>query len=150
MKNIKIFNIEFDGIDKSGKDSIRPYIWYLEPGKYLARSRGLLSQIAYSNLYERDFSYEDKGYTRNTLFVLVNVDKKDWEIRCKLTNEPKMDFTYEQSKEAFSNAITTLLNEYNVPLGQILVVNSSENTPYQIAKMICERIKELNYLEKKL
>lgn len=141
---LKVFNIELDGIDKCGKDSVRPYVFYLEPGKYLCRARGLISQIAYAKLYKRDIDWDAIDYVKNTLFVLLEVDKKDWEIRCKLTNEPNTGFTYEEMTKAFKLALYELKERFNVPEDRILVLNTSANTPYAIAKEITTHLEYLN------
>lgn len=112
---LKVFNIELDGIDKCGKDSVRPYVFYLEPGKYLCRVRGLISQIAYAKLYKRNIEWDGADYAKNTLFVLLEVDKQDWEIRCKLTNEPNTGFTYEEMTQAFKLALYELKERFDVP-----------------------------------
>lgn len=141
---LKVFNIELDGIDKCGKDSVRPYIFYLEPGKYLCRARGLISQIAYAKLYNRDIDWDCADYTKNTLFVLLEVNKQDWEIRCKLTNEPNTGFTYEEMTQAFKLALYELKERFDVPENQILVFNTSEYTPYAIADEIKIHLEYLN------
>ena len=141
---LKVFNIELDGIDKCGKDSVRPYVFYLEPGKYLCRARGLISQIAYAKLYKRDIEWNAAYYAKNTLFVLLEVNKQDWEIRCKLTNEPSLDFTYEEMTQAFKLALYELKERFNVPEDRILVLNTSANTPYAIAKEITTHLEYLN------
>lgn len=141
---LKVFNIELDGIDKCGKDSVRPYIFYLEPGKYLCRARGLISQIAYAKLYKRNIDWDAIDYVKNTLFVLLEVDKKDWEIRCKLTNEPNTSFTYDEMTQAFKLALYELKERFNVSENQILVFNTSEHTQYEIAGEIVEHLKYLN------
>ena len=141
---LKVFNIELDGIDKCGKDSVRPYVFYLEPGKYLCRARGLISQIAYAKLYKRKLEFDAETYTKNTLFVLLEVDKQDWEIRCKLTNEPNTGFTYEEMTQAFKLALYELKERFNVPENQIFVFNTSEHTPYAIAKEITTHLEYLN------
>lgn len=141
---LKVFNIELDGIDKCGKDSVRPYVFYLEPGKYLCRARGLISQIAYSKLYKRDILWDGEDYAKSTLFVLLEVDKKDWEIRCKLTNEPNTGFTYEEMTQAFKLALYELKERFNVPENHILVFNTSEYTPYAIADEIKTHLEYLN------
>ena len=141
---LKVFNIELDGIDKCGKDSVRPYVSYLEPGKYLCRARGLISQIAYAKLYKRDIEWNGAYYTKNTLFVLLEVNKQDWEIRCKLTNEPSLGFTYEEMTQAFKLALYELKERFNVPEDRILVLNTSANTPYAIAKEITTHLEYLN------
>ena len=141
---LKVFNIELDGIDKCGKDSVRPYVFYLEPGKYLCRARGLISQIAYAKLYKRNIEWDGADYAKNTLFVLLEVNKQDWEIRCKLTNEPSMDFTYEEMTQAFKLALYELKERFNVPEDRILVFNTSEHTSYTIASIITTRLEYLN------
>lgn len=141
---LKVFNIELDGIDKCGKDSVRPYVFYLEPGKYLCRARGLISQIAYAKLYKRNIEWDGADYTKNTLFVLLEVDKQDWEIRCKLTNEPNIGFTYEEMTQAFKLALYELKERFDVPENHILVFNTSEYTPYAIADEIKTHLEYLN------
>ena len=141
---LKVFNIELDGIDKCGKDSVRPYVFYLEPGKYLCRARGLISQIAYAKLYKRKLEFDAEMYTKNTLFVLLEVNKQDWEIRCKLTNEPNAGFTYEEMTQAFKLALYEVKERFNVPENQILVFNTSEYTPYAIADKIKTHLEYLN------
>ena len=145
MKNVKVFNIEFDGIDKCGKDTVKSQIWYFTPGMYLPRARGLISQLAYAKLYKRDVNYDiERGYVMNTLFVLLEVDKQDWEIRCKLTNEPSLDFTYEEMTQAFKLALYELKERFNVPEDRILVFNTSEYTSYTIASIITTHLESLN------
>lgn len=141
---LKVFNIELDGIDKCGKDSVRPYVFYLEPGKYLCRARGLISQIAYAKLYRRNIDWDCVDYTKNTLFVLLEVDKQDWEIRCKLTNEPNTGFIYEEMTRAFKLALYELKERFNIPENQILVFNTSEHTPFEIASDIASHLEHLN------
>lgn len=147
MKNIKIFNIEFDGIDKCGKDTIKSLIWYFAPGMYLPRARGLISQLAYSKLYNRNVNYEiNQGYIANTLFILLEVDEHDWNIRCKLTNEERINFTYEEMKNAFRFALHELKERFNVPESQILTFNTSKLTSYTIANEVVLRLNQLNNL----
>jgi hypothetical protein len=141
---LKVFNIELDGIDKCGKDSVRPYVFYLEPGKYLCRARGLISQIAYAKLYKRNIEWDGANYAKNTLFVLLEVNKHDWEIRCKLTNEPNTGFTYEEMTQAFKLALYELKERFDVPENHILVFNTSEYTPYAIADEIKTHLEYLN------
>ena len=84
----KVFNIEFDGIDKVGKDTIMKQIFSMAPNKYIPKARGIMSQIAYSALNNRNYEYEiNKGYLDNTLIVYLTVDEDDWKVRCDLSNE---------------------------------------------------------------
>lgn len=141
---INIFNVEFDGIDKCGKDSVKPYLFYLEPGKYLSRARGLISQLAYARLYNRDIEFDATDYAKNTLFVLLVVDKQDWEIRCKLTNEPDTGFSFEEMQNAFKHSLSKLHSDFDVPTERVMVLNTSHVTPFDISKKVCERLEYLN------
>ena len=141
---LNIFNVEFDGIDKCGKDSVKSYLFYLEPGKYLSRARGLMSQLAYARLYNRDIEFDATDYTKNTLFVLLLVDKQDWEIRCKLTNEPDTGFSFEQMQSAFSNSMNRLHCDFDVPIERVMIFNTSHATAFEISKKVCERLEYLN------
>ena len=154
MKKFRVFNIEFDGIDKSGKDTIMKQIFAYAPNKYIPKSRGLLSQIAYSNLNKRNYEYEvTKGYLENTLFVYLTVDKEDWNIRCKLSGEyennakrfdmkDNVALTYDLHSNAFDIAyayISTLVDPTHM-----MKFNTSKMTPYQIIKAVVERLDMLN------
>lgn len=46
--------IIIDGIDRTGKDSIRRLLVKYSDGKYLVFVRGIISQIAYSRIYKRN------------------------------------------------------------------------------------------------
>lgn len=39
----KVFNVEFDGIDKCGKDSVMKQMFSVVPNKYIPKARGILS-----------------------------------------------------------------------------------------------------------
>ena len=86
-----VYNIVLDGIDKTGKDTIRQYIFYLQNAKYICTTRGYMSMVVYSKIFNRDYEYDIENQ-KNTLNVLLTADKADWEIRCKITNEPKIDY----------------------------------------------------------
>lgn len=141
---LKVFNVELDGIDKCGKDAIRPYIFYQEPGKYLCRARGLISQIVYAKLYNRKIDWDATDYCKNTLFVLLSVNKEDWEIRCKITNEPNTGFTFEEMQEAFIETYCEIKTRFNIPENQMLYFDTSIFTPYEISSDIIKRLAFLN------
>ena len=127
-KKIKVYKIFVDGIDKCGKDTIVAYVDQISGHKYAVKSRGVLSQIAYAHLYNRDFEYDLRS-EKYALHVLVDVEYDDWLIRCKLTKEPKID--YDANVKAFDYAVDLAKDKI-----KIIHVNSTENTPYEIAKYI--------------
>lgn len=137
MENIRYHTIYLDGIDKTGKDTIAQYVIKLCNYKYIVNCRGIITQIAYNNLYNRDCCYSLDGQ-QNILNVLLTVDEDDWNIRCKLTNEPKID--YSTHNKIFQDVYDTL-NLQNLPT---LSLNTSKMSPYQIALHIVNFMDALN------
>jgi hypothetical protein len=83
---LDVFNVEFDGIDKCGKDTIWRTMISYHQNRYIYDARGILSQLAYAKLFNRDYEYKyTEGYFENTLVVYLTVDKDDWEIRCDIS-----------------------------------------------------------------
>lgn len=136
---MKYYNIFIDGIDKAGKDLIAYYVIHLSNFKYIVNGRGILSQLAYAKLYNRNDAY-DLTQQKNIINVYLEVDKEDWLLRCKKTNEPAID--YEKNTEAFQYAISVLSQVNNV-----IHFNTSQETPYMIAKHIVDYVDNLNKKE---
>ena len=134
---MKYFSICIDGIDKTGKDTLLGFIDLLSNHKYVINVRGMLSQLAFAELYNRDYKY-DISTQQYILNVLLTANKEDWEVRCKLTKEPKI--SYEANSIAFESAYKLLKNN-NLP---VIRFDTSTMTPYMIAKEI---IKYLDKLE---
>lgn len=133
-KQIRYEQLCIDGIDKVGKELIRNYVNILGKYYYVLNDRGLISNIAYAKLYNRNYVYDLANY-KDILFVCLTVDKEDWQVRCKLTNEPKID--YEKNVEVYQETINYLRNNGI----KIVEYNTSEMTPYCIAKRIIEDTK---------
>lgn len=138
--NLKYYDIDIEGIDKTGKDTIALYIAQLSNYKYLAKSRGIATMIVYSNLYNRDYNYVFNN--KNKVIVFLTCNYKDWKIRCKLLNEPDIDF-YKHNKE-FKKVINEL-SKTNI----IFKYNTSETTQYNIAMDVIKKLDELNDKEDK-
>lgn len=134
---MKYYSVCLEGIDKTGKDTIWKYVDYISGRNLVINSRGVVSQIAYNELYNRNSTY-DLEQQANILHVLLTVDKPDWEIRCKITKEPKIP--YEENVEVFEKAFK-LIEDNGFPAMRF---NTSEMTPYQIAIKIVEKINKLN------
>lgn len=134
---MKYYSICIDGIDKTGKDTLLGFIDRLSNHKYIINVRGMLSQIAYSDLYRRDFNY-DLSTQQHILNVLLTADKEDWEVRCKLTREPAIN--YEDNCEVFEVAYKRL-QDAGLPVARF---NTTVMTPYMIAKSIIDALNNLN------
>ena len=129
MENKEKYNyICFDGIDKCGKDTIAKYFDYINRGRFIVKSRGIMSLWAYNKLYARNRQYNIDEST--TLNVYLTVNYEDWKIRCKMNNEPIID--YDSNVKVFDDIYDELLNK-NVT---ILKFDTSTMTQYEIAKAI--------------
>ena len=136
---LKYYNIEIDGIDKTGKDTLCQYLYRMSNKQYSIKVRGIISLIAYSKLFHRNVEYDLSSINKNTIYVVLTANEEDWKIRCKITNEQSIDFT--KHVNAFNDALVQLSDKgFNV-----LVFDTSTMTPYQIAKEI---ISECNLLNK--
>lgn len=133
---MKYYNIFIDGIDKSGKDLISYYVIHLSNFKYVVNGRGILSQLAYAKLCNRDATY-DLTQQKDVLNIYLEVNKEDWLLRCKKTNEQTID--YEKNIAAFKYAIDIVNQSSNV-----IIFNTSQETPYSIAKHIVNYADTLN------
>jgi len=153
---IPVFEVEFDGIDKCGKDTLVHTMFKVFPNVCAYQARGLQSQIAYSKLYGRDWSYPvTEGYVSNLLSIYLDVDEDDWIKRLKDSNEIEnnknrsdVDFVsdYKKHKDAFEYAWNTILSLDSTKNYQdhFLKINTSQYSPQQIAEIVADRIKKLN------
>lgn len=119
--------IEIDGQDKVGKDVLHRYIEQLSNYKYIINSRGILTQLVYSDKFKRPYEYE---LTYKPFVVLLTADHRDLEIRCRINNEPKCNF--EKDEYAFNYYADLLMNK-----GVAVVrYNTSKMTMLQIAEQV--------------
>lgn len=133
----KYNSIFVDGIDRCGKNTVVKYIQYLSNHRYMVYDRGILSNITYARMFNRNIQYDLDQY-KPFVFVYLVCDEDDWTIRCKLTNEPKID--YRSHIEQFD--ITSHMLE-NVGFN-IMFFNTSHMTPYDIAKNVLIYVDKLN------
>lgn len=136
---IKYYRVYIDGIDKTGKDLIASYISQLSNYKYLIKARGILSMIAYSKLYHRNFQY-DLTNENAVINILLTVNYDDWKCRYKITNEKDIAlYDYNSHAQAFLDA----KNELNSLGYYVPCYDTSNYTPYQIAKNIINNLERL-------
>lgn len=135
---LKIDTICLSGIDRCGKDTMYRVVGALDR-KYILECRGLPDNITYNRLFGRETEYALLQH-KNTLYVHLYVAKPDWLLRCKLTNEPPID--YEKHVEEFC---ATFEHLHRVGL-KTMTVYTSEESIYNIAKKILEYADSLNNL----
>ena len=92
--------------------------------------------IVYAKKFDRQFSYDKENLT-DEINVLLDVDKEDWDARCKINKEEKID--YELDTSLFNNAYNELKGKTH-----LLRFNTSKETAYTIAKKILQYADTLN------
>lgn len=138
-KHFSISRIEIDGVDKSGKNLLVNYIALLTNHKYVIYDRGILSQLVYNKLFNRQRDYTNQlKDNSNTIVIHLWGNLKDLEIRHKISNEPTINIL--EHRNEFFNMQKLLLDNGIF----VFNYNTSNMTPFQIAKDI---IYILEYIE---
>lgn len=137
---MRIYQIVLDGIDKTGKDLIKSYIYYLGKARYICTARGIISMRAYSRIYNRPYKYSF-ACQKNIMNVYLTVDKQDWEVRCKASHEPIID--YDQEIKIFNEEANKVRIQ---PNSFYRTYNTSEMTPFQVAQDILDTIDLYNHV----
>lgn len=79
--------VHLDGVDKTGKDTIKSALVNRSKGKILVIARSYISQIVYSRIYKRDIDedfFKDmmhREYEYGTNFVLLTTTEEELGIR---------------------------------------------------------------------
>ena len=136
--------VHLDGVDKTGKDSIKNEIVKQSNGRVLVVARSFLSQIAYNRIYNRfiDESFfiqkmkklqRDKDYH----FIYLEANKKDLEKRFQRHNEDDLkiqDINYHI--HIFENIIQEL-KEHKIEIKKINTSNYNiKHTVEEILKLL--------------
>lgn len=127
--------VQIDGVDKTGKDMLVKYITRMSNHKYVIQARGLVSQIAYSKIYGRNYEYDLRDY-KNDVIILLTGDIEDLKIRHKITNEPKIDI--ERDLKVFGE-VAEDLSKKGLTVYQ---ANTSHLTPYEVAQKVIEAVEK--------
>lgn len=136
----RYYTIVLEGIDKTGKDTIARYIDQYCGHVYCIPRRGIVSNIAYAKLFGREIPEYDVENHKNEVYVLLRASSKaDWQMRCRLTNEPKID--YESNVAVFEETWEWLKSTGKV---YTLEYDTSVMTPHQIAGSIVAEMETFN------
>ena len=134
MDKMRYYTVILEGIDKTGKDTIRQYVWQMNKSLNVF-CRGYISLEVYNQKFNRGKSYS--APYKDALYVLLTAEKDDWQIRCNISNEPVID--YENDSKLFRDVYNSLDNTYAK-----MEVNTTCCTAFQIACQIIHKIDELN------
>jgi len=127
--------IEIEGMDKAGKDMLAKYLGLLGNYAYTINVRGILTQIVYNDKFGRNNTYV---LPYKPFVVFLDVDNVDHAVRCSISNEPKININ--KDREVYLKYIDELRKHGII----VLQYNTTEMTPYNIAKDVLERLNEIN------
>lgn len=133
----KYYCISFEGLDRTGKGQIGKYVDILGKHKYVLMDRGIMSNITYARMYGRDYQYDIDQFKPWTFAYFV-CDEEDWQVRCKMSNEPAIDFV--QNLEEFEK--TRMMFEQKG--FDVLFINTSRISPYDAALKIIQHMEKKN------
>ena len=71
IKKLKVYTVIIDGIDKSGKDTIAKYVWYLDK-RLNVFVRGRPSLVVYAKKFNRQCEYELPYKEHLCIIVIIN------------------------------------------------------------------------------
>lgn len=128
------WNIEIDGVDRVGKNTLAPYLTFLSNYRFAIKPRGLLTQLVYSKKFNRYYKYDYDSYKEHTVIVLLYADEEDLKERFWNTNEKEINIKYDMIM--FENEANMLISKGF----KVLKYNTSHITHYDIAKDIIAHI----------
>lgn len=128
--------IHIQGIDKTGKDTIRDRLVKLSQGKILVIVRSYISQIVYSNLYKRNI---DIAFFENELLRCINqfdqkiviITASDDIIQKRFIQHSENDLEIKditKHKNAFFNYIYDLNDRHDLIKNKKMIIVNSNNT----------------------
>ena len=127
--------IEIEGVDKAGKNLLEKYIEQLSNYAYTINVRRILTQRVYNDKFGRNNTY---ALPYKPFIIFLDVDNVDHAIRCAATNEPKINVN--KDRTVYYKYIEKL-KENNIT---VLTYNTSEMTPYMIAKDVIEQLSKIS------
>lgn len=141
---IKEAVLHIDGIDRSGKDSIRRYVVEKSDGKILVIIRSYISQIVYSRIYKRNIN-EDyfisrmiRDYENHDEFVLLTASDEVINQRCIDTNEKHLQLSkITKHRKCFLSLVDELKDKI-----KINVIDTSIEKPEVLADKILKLFEE--------
>ena len=94
-KNLKVYTVSLDGVDKAGKSLLVKYLARMSHFTLNVLDRGPMTNIVWNKIQNRDITY-NLDMWKSTLFVRLAVDEEDWKIRCSIANEPEMPLPFKE------------------------------------------------------
>ncbi len=136
-----IARIEVEGLDKCGKDTLVGYLDYMSGRTIPICSRGLMSTIAYANIFDRYIDGKRINdmieANKETLIIYLTADLEDLKIRFKMSNEPEIDTLEHEKGFVYAKRMLSCHLYF-------LEFNTSKWTPFEIAKSVIKFLEEEN------
>ena len=138
-----IYTIIFEGVDRTGKTTLKEAFNKATKFKYLVFDRGIVSYVVYNKIYERrNYIPATKFFDNlhNSIVVLVEASKTILVNRMKNTNHP-MIHDIEKEMLLFRKTVK-ILGRYRIPY--IILKNNIDEDVNHCINQLKKRIKDLN------
>lgn len=140
---IKPAIIHLDGIDKSGKDTVRKQLVNDSKGNYLVYVRSFLSQIAYSRIYNRNIDEEyffekiRKEYEIGAKFFLLFCSEDVFRKRYIQHNETDLDIDdFKKHSRVFIDVCAEISEKCGITIMPISTEESLEKVITNIKELL--------------
>lgn len=127
--------IEIEGMDKTGKNTLAEYLGLMANYAYTINVRGILTQLVYNDKFGRNNTY---ALPYRPFIVFLDVDNVDHAVRCVAAGEPKININ--KDRDVYYKYIKKF-KELSIT---VLTYNTSEMTPYMIAKDVIEQLSKID------
>lgn len=127
--------IEIEGMDRTGKDTLANYISLMTNYAYTINIRGILTQLVYNDKFSRNNTYM---LPYCPFIIFLDVNNVDHAVRCVASKEPKINI--DKDREVYYKYIEQL-ESFGI---KVLKYNTSEMTPYMIAKDVIEQLNKID------
>lgn len=135
----------FEGLDKTGKSSLKKDFEVISNFKYICFDRGFLSSLAYSYRYHREQNLDPIFYSNLQIpIILVYCTASDPTIKERLKKADETEINVEKDKEAFTQALIDFTGErYKNAFDVKIVLMSTEGkTSTEAAFELLEKTKD--------
>ena len=140
--------IFLDGVDRTGKSTLRQNLVKFSNGKYYVADRSPISQIAYSRIYNRnideefffDWMFNIKMSSPKVIFVYLYAPIKVLEQRFIATDEKDLKMGDYKKHIAIFNKVVEEAKNRNI---NILKFDSSKYVEIILAQKVAEKIEDL-------
>ena len=135
--------IHLDGVDKTGKDTIKDNLIKLSNGRYMIIVRSYISQIVYSNIYKRDININFfinkmiQAYNNGEYFFFLDASTETIIKRFIYHNEKDLIIDDINKHKKYFYDVIDILKEKNIIIN---IIDTTFNSIQESCNLILEKL----------